>query len=162
MAEKTEECKCLAAVKVRGTVSAQREARETLDLLLLSKTNYAVLVRSSPSIKGMLKRVQSYVTWGEISKETLVDLLTKRGRLLGDKKLTDEFTQKVGCKSITDLAAAIAECRLDYGKLPDVQRVFRLHPPKKGFKGTTKKNFRAGGEAGYRGEAINDLIKRMI
>jgi large subunit ribosomal protein L30 len=162
VSEKAEERKCFVAVKVRGTISAQREARETLDLLLLSKTNRAVLVRDNPSMRGMLKRVQSYVTWGEISKETLADLLTKRGRLLGDKKLTDEFSQTVGCKSISDLAVAIADCKLDFGKLQGVQRVFKLHPPRKGFKGTTKKNFRAGGEAGYRGEAINDLIKRMM
>lgn len=162
MPKRVVESKVLAAVKVRGTVSAQREARETLDLLLLTKTNRGVLVQNNPSMWGMLKRVQSYVTWGEISKETLSDLITKRGRLLGDKKLTDEFTQTVGCKSMSDLAAAIAECKIDYGKLPGIQPVFKLHPPKKGFKGTTKKDFRAGGEAGYRGEAINDLIKRMI
>jgi large subunit ribosomal protein L30 len=160
--KKAAESKVFAVVKVRGTISAQREARETLNLLLLNKTNHGVLVLNSPSMLGMLKRVQSYVTWGEISKETLADMLAKRGRLLGDKKLTDEFTQTVGCKSMSDLAAAIVECKLDYGKLPGIQPVFKLHPPKKGFKGTTKKNFRAGGEAGYRGEAINDLIKRMI
>ena len=109
----------------------------------------------------MLKRVQSYVTWGEISQGTLCELLEKRGRLAGDKKLTDEYAQKVGAKSVKDLAAHVATCKIDYAKLPDIQPVFKLHPPKKGFKGTTKKNFRAGGEAGYRGEAINDLIKRM-
>ncbi len=162
MSKKTEERKCLAVVKVRGTISAQREARETLDLLRIPKTNHAVLVPDSPSMRGMLKRVQSYVTWGEVSKETLSELLTKRGRLAGDKKLTEEFAQKVGAKSLSDLAASIAECKLDFAKLPEVQPVFKLHPPKKGFKGTTKKNFRAGGEAGYRGEAINHLIKRMI
>ena len=162
MSKKSTESKIFAAVKVRGTVSAQREARETLDLLLLTKTNRAVLVQNNPSMKGMLKRVQSYVTWGEISKETLADLLEKRGRLFGDKKLTEEFIQTLGCKSISDLAAAIAEGKVDYGKLAGVQPVFKLHPPKKGFKGTTKKNFRAGGEAGYRGEAINELVRRMV
>ena len=69
MSAKVEECKCFAVVKVRGTISAQREARETLEMLRLSKSNHAVLVRNNPSMKGMLKRVQSYVTWGEISKE---------------------------------------------------------------------------------------------
>ena len=162
MSEKVEECKCLAVVKVRGTISAQREARETLDLLRLSKTNHGVLVRNSPSMMGMLKRVQSYVTWGEISKETLAELLTKRGRMLGDKELSEEYAKKVGCKSISDLAVSLASCKVDYSKLPDVQPVFKLHPPRKGFKGTTKKHFRAGGEAGYRGEAINELIKRMM
>jgi large subunit ribosomal protein L30 len=158
---KTEECKCLAVVKVRGIISAQREARETLGMLRLDKSNHAVLVRNNPSVKGMLKRVQSYVTWGEISKETLVELLTKKGRMLGNKKLTEEYAKKVGCKSISDLAEAIVNCKVDYAKLPEIQPVFKLHPPRKGFKGTTKKNFRAGGEAGYRGEAINDLMKRM-
>ncbi len=161
MAEKTEEPKVLAVVKVRGTISAQREARETLELLRLTKTNHGILVANTLSMKGMLKRVQSYVTWGEVSKETLCELLTKRGRLAGDKKLTDEYAQKVGAKSVKDLASQIAACKLDYAKLPDIQPIFKLHPPKKGFKGTTKKNFRAGGEAGYRGEAINDLLKRM-
>jgi large subunit ribosomal protein L30 len=158
----SEKQKCLAVVKVRGTISAQREAIETLELLRLSNTNHGVLVADNASMRGMLKRVQSYVTWGEISKETLAELLTKRGRLLGNKKLTEEYTQKLGCKSISDLANALVECKLDYAKLPGIQPVFKLHPPKKGFKGTTKKNFRAGGEAGYRGEAINELIKRMI
>jgi large subunit ribosomal protein L30 len=159
---KAEGCKCLAVVKVRGTVRAQREARETLDLLRLTKINHAVLVRNSPSMMGMLKRAQSYVTWGEISKGTLTEMLNKRGRLFGNKKLTDEYLKKISYKSISDLADALAECKLDYAKLPEVQPVFKLHPPKKGFKGTTKKNFRAGGEAGYRGEAINGLVKRMI
>jgi large subunit ribosomal protein L30 len=162
MAEKTKPCKCLAVVKVRGIIRAQREARETLDLLRLTHTNHAVLVKNNPSMLGMLKRVQSYVTWGEISKETLAEMLTKRGRLLGDKKLTDEYFKKIDCKSITDLADAIATCQTDFAKLPDIQPLFKLHPPSKGYKGTMKKNFRAGGEAGYRGEAINDLIKRMI
>jgi large subunit ribosomal protein L30 len=162
VSEKPKECKCLAVVKVRGTISAQREARETLELLKLTHTNHGVLIVNNPSMLGMLKRVQSYVTWGEISKETITELLAKRGRLAGDKKLTEEYTKTVGCKSLSDLAGAIAECKLSYAKLPGIQPVFKLHPPRKGFKGTTKKNFRAGGEAGYRGEAINDLVKRMM
>ena len=162
MSVKPEERKCFAVVKIRGTIRAQREARETLDLLRLSKTNHGVLVSDNVSMRGMLRRAQSYVTWGEISKETLSELLVKRGRLLGNKKLTEEYVQKLGCKSISDLAGAIAECKLDYAKLPGIQPVFKLRPPKKGFKGKMKKNFRAGGEAGYRGEAINELMKKMM
>ena len=40
--------------------------------------------------------------------------------------------------------------------------VFRLHPPRGGFKGSTKKPYSDGGELGYRGPAINELIRRMI
>ncbi len=162
MAQKTEECKCLVVVKIRGTISAQRETRETLDFLHLLHTNHAVLIDSRPSYKGMLQRVNSYVTYGEPSKETVAMMLQKRARLAGDKKLTGEYIKKAGYNSIGDLAEAIVNCKVQFQKLPDVQPLFKLHPPSKGYKGKTKKGFKAGGEAGYRGEAINDLVKRMI
>ena len=162
MAQKTEECKCLVAVRVRGTVSAQKEVRETLELLHLTHTNHAILVDSRPAYKGMLQRVNNYVTYGEPTKETVAAMLQKRGKMTGGKKLTDEFIQKAGYKSIDDLAEAIVNCKVAFQKLPNTQPLFRLHPPSKGYKGKTKKSFNAGGEAGYRGEAINDLVKRMI
>jgi large subunit ribosomal protein L30 len=162
LTEKAEESKCIAAVKVRGTISAQREATETLKMLRLTKTNHAVLIDNRPSFKGMLQRVQSYVTWGEVSKETISLMLQKRGRLAGNNKISDVYLQKIGFPSLDDLASAVSTCKIEYQKLPNIQPVFNLHPPRKGFKGKTKMNYRAGGEAGYRGEAINELIKRMV
>jgi len=158
----TEACKCIVAVKVRGEVSAQREARETNALLGLSHTNHAVIIDNRPAYLGMLQRSQSYITWGEASKELVIDIITQRGRLAGNKKLTDEYAKKVGYKSLADLAEAVFTCNVDYSKLEGITKTFRLRPPKKGYKGTTKKSFRAGGEAGYRGEAINALVRRMI
>ena len=154
--------KCLVAIKVRGTISAKREARETLDILKMKKTNNAVILDNRPSFIGMLYRVQNYVTWGEVTKETLTEMIKKRGRLVGNKRFTDEYAKELGYKDIEDLAIAISKGTAEYWTLPNVRSVFRLHPPKKGFKGKTKKSFAAGGEAGYRSEKINDLIKRMI
>ncbi len=162
MAQQSESCKCIIAVKVRGEVSAQREARETTELLGLSHTNHAVLLDNRAAYLGMLQRAQSYVTWGEASLETVSALVKQRGRLLGNKKVTDMFAQKAGFKSVEDLAQALFSCRVSWSSLDGVSRTFRLRPPKKGYKGKTKKSFRAGGEAGYRGEAINDLVKRMV
>ena len=44
-----------------------------------------------------------------------------------------------------------------------IKKYFRLNPPRKGFgrKGI-KHPYQSGGALGYRGEAINDLIKRMV
>jgi large subunit ribosomal protein L30 len=162
LSNKAGECKCIVAVRVRGTISAQREARATLDMLRLSRTNYAVLIDNRPSFKGMLQQVQAYVTWGEVSAETVALMLQKRGRLAGDKKLTDEYAAKIGYKSLNELAEAIADCKAEPWKLEGLQPVFKLRPPTKGFKGKIKKSYRAGGEAGYRGEAINALVKRMV
>ena len=162
MTQKTEECKPLVVVKIRGTISAQREARETLNLLHLGHTNHAVLIDSRPAYKGMLQTINNYVTYGEPTKETVAMMLQKRARLAGDKKMTEEYVQKIGYKSIDALAEAIVKCKVQFQKLPDVQPRFRLHPPSKGYRGKIKKGFKAGGEAGYRGEAINDLVQRMV
>ena len=162
MSQKTEQCKSLVVVKIRGTVRAQKETRETLEFLHLVHTNHAVIIDSRASYMGMLQRVNSYITYGEPTKELIASMLQKRARLAGDKKLTDEYIQKIGYKSIDDLAEAIVSCKVQYQKLPDIEARFKLHPPSKGYKGKTKKGFKAGGEAGYRGEAINDLVKRMV
>lgn len=162
MTEESREPKCIAVVRIRGTVRAQREVRETLQMLHLTRNNYAVLIENSPSFVGMIKTVQNYVTWGEASKETVNMLLAKKGRLGGNRKLTDDHVQKAGYKSLEELAETVFTCKVAYWKLPNVQPVFKLHPPSKGFKGNIKKGYATGGELGYRGEKINDLIKRMV
>jgi large subunit ribosomal protein L30 len=160
--EETESRKCIAAVRVRGIISAPLQVRETLKMLNLKRNNYAVLIDSRPSFLGMLKTAQSFVTWGEISKETLMALLKERGRLVGNKKLTDDYAKKLGYASLEELAEAIYNCKVEYWKLPNIQPYFRLHPPTKGFKGKIKKGYRMGGELGYRGEKINELLERMV
>ncbi|MEM2249208.1 MAG: 50S ribosomal protein L30 [Candidatus Bathyarchaeia archaeon] len=162
MPGETESRKCIAAVRVRGIISAPLQVRETLKMLNLKRNNYAVLVDNRPSFIGMLKTAQSFVTWGEISKETLVMLLKERGRLVGNKKLTDDYAKKLGYASLEELADAIYNCKVEYWKLPNIQPYFRLHPPTKGFKGKVKKGYGMGGELGYRGEKINGLLQRMI
>jgi len=162
MTEKTKERKCIAAVRVRGTISAARDVRETLQMLHLTRNNYAVLIDDRPPFLGMLKTAQNFITWGEASKETVHMLIRERGKLIGNKKLTDEYAQIAGFKSLTELAEAIFNCSVEYRKLPNVQPVFKLHPPTKGFKGKIKKGYGTGGELGYRGEKINELIKRMV
>lgn len=131
-------------------------------MLRLTRNNYAVLIDDRPSFLGMLKTVQNYVTWGEISKETANALIKTKARLAGNKKLTDEYVQRVGFKSLDELVDAIFNCRIEYSRLPNVQPVFKLHPPTKGFKGKIKKSYAMGGELGYRGEKIEELVKRMV
>jgi large subunit ribosomal protein L30 len=156
------ERKCVCAVRVRGTVRASRETRETLQMLHLARNNYAVLIDDRPSFLGMLKTAQNFITWGEAAKETVHMLISNKGRLAGNKKLTDEYVQNTGFKSLDELVEAIFNCHIEYWKLSNVQPVFRLHPPTKGFKGKIKKSYSMSGELGYRGEKINELVKRMV
>lgn len=152
----------MLAVRVRGVISASKDVRATLKMLNMKRNNHAVLIDDRPAYLGMLKEVQNYVTWGEPTKETVRMLIEKRGRLVGDKRISEDYIKKLGYKSLDELVEAVYNCSVSYGKLPGVKPYFRLHPPSKGFKGKVKKSYQAGGEAGYRGEAINELVQRMI
>ena len=154
--------KCLAVVRVRGTVNVRREIEDTLKMLHLTRNCHATLIDDRPSYLGMLQKVQNHVTWGEVSKEIITLLLKKRGSLVGGGKITDEYAKKIGFKSVDDLAEAIYNLQVEFNKLPGIKPVFRLHPPRKGYKGSIKKSYKSGGVTGYRGEAINDLLERMI
>jgi large subunit ribosomal protein L30 len=154
--------KCIAVIRVRGTSDIFHEVKDTLKMLHITRNHNAILIDDRASYLGMLQKAQSYVTWGEVSKESIMLLLKKRGKLLGNKRITIEYTNKIGYKTFNDLAEAIYNLKVEYNCLPSIKPMFRLHPPKKGFKGKIKKSYTAGGVFGYRGEAINDLIKKMV
>ena len=158
----TEKRKCLAVIRVRGSSGVFHEIIETLKMLHLTRNCHATLIDDRPSYLGMLRKVQNQVAWGEVSKDSTVQLLRERGKLVGNKKITEEYLKEIGYKSLDDLAEAIHKTEVEFTRLPNIKPVFRLHPPKKGFKGKVKKSYAAGGVTGHRGEAINNLIKRMI
>jgi large subunit ribosomal protein L30 len=158
----TEPRKCLAVVRVRGMGEASPEVERTLEMLHLTRNCHITLVENRPSVQGMLRKAKDFVTWGEAAKVTILALLRKRGRLAGDKKVDDAYAQRVGCKTLEDLADALYRLAADFQRLPGIKPVFRAHPPRKGYKGTIKKSYTVGGVTGYRGDAINKLVESMI
>lgn len=114
----------VAVILIRGMVGAKREVKDTLAMLNLQRKNSCVILPNKPEVIGMIDKAKDFVTWGEISDETVSLIKSKR----------------------------------DKGK-----KFFRLNSPKGGFerKGI-KVPFNRGGVIGYRGDKVNDLIKRML
>ena len=158
----SEKHKCLAVIRIRGIPTASPDVRKTLKMLHLCRVSHATLVTDKPAYVGMLQKAQQFLAWGEVSKGNIKLLLKERGRLVGDRELTDEYTQKIGYRTLDELAEALYKTEVEYKNLQGMKPVFRLHPPSKGYKGTVKKSYRMGGASGPCGDAINDLIKRMI
>jgi len=139
----------IAAIRIRGEKRVSKKVNDTLSMLRLYNNNTCVILLSSPSILGMLKKVKDYITYGEVSEEVEKLLFEKRGEeykgRLKDRKGKIEYKKSVvfGNKRY--------------------KAFFRLSPPKKGFerKGI-KVAFKAGGALSYRGDKINELIKRMV
>jgi large subunit ribosomal protein L30 len=151
----------LAVIRLRGRVAISYKINDALKLMHLHKRNHATLITDVHSNRGTLQKIKDYATWGEVNREGLDMLLRKRGRVDGNIKLTDEYVKKnLRYKSISELGKAINSLKLNI-KNSGLKPVFRLHPPKGGFNKPIKKAYPKG-QLGYRGEAINDLIKKMV
>jgi large subunit ribosomal protein L30 len=138
----------IAVILVRGTVGVFHEIKDTLLMLNLTRKNNCVVLNDTPINRGMLQKVKDYVTFGDITKETFKELVSKRGKEFksretdSKKKYSYKFLEADGKK---------------------YKKYFTLNPPRKGFgrKGI-KVSFKAGGALGNREGKINDLIMRML
>lgn len=122
----------IAVVLIRGLIGITKQVKDTLFMLRLRKKHVCVILENNASNQGMIKKVKDYVTYGEVDDATLKELISKRGKKNPEKE----------------------------GR---TKPFFELHPPRGGFerKGI-KKSFNQGGALGYRGNKMNDLIKKML
>ena len=149
-----------AVVKMRGTIKTKPDVRRTLELLDLSRTNHCVLVEDNAHYNGMLQKVKDYVAWGTIDGATLGVLLERRGALAGHKRLTNAYVKdRTDFDDINSLATAVVSGTATLQDVPDLKRVLRLHPPRKGHSGI-KKPFPEG-VLGFHGGEINELLLKM-
>jgi len=155
------ERRCLLAIRIRGGVNASVRVEDTLRMLRMDRNNTSTLLDDRPDYQGMLQKAKDWITWGEPTVETIRLLLEKRGRTPGGRRVDEETLKTLGYEDFNNLASDLQSCQVALNGLDGVKPFFRLHPPSKGFKRTVKRPWGARGELGYRGEAINDLAKRM-
>ena len=139
----------IAVVRIRGSIKVKNVIKDTFNLLRLYNKNYCVVLKNTPEIIGMIKKIKDYVTWGEIDNETYKLLIEKRGK------------EYKGREKDSKGKITYSKFILIDGK--KYKPFFALNPPRKGYgrKGI-KIAFKVGGALGDRGEKINDLLKRML
>jgi large subunit ribosomal protein L30 len=138
----------MAVILLRGMVKTDKDICDTLHMLRLNRKNHCVLVTESQ--KGMIQKVRNWITWGEVTDETLKNMIGKRGRYAANKKVNSDDVDKI-----------FDQVKNKKSKEWEIKPVFRLTPPSKGFRKSIRKSYPKG-ELGYRGDKINDLLKKMI
>ena len=150
-----------AVIRLRGSIGVPRKIEDTLRMLRLKRVNHCVLLPETDSFKGMLQVAKDYITWGEINKETLVELLKVKLRTKENKRVDEKVLKEItGYENFKSFAEDLIKGKVKIKNFEELNSVFRLHPPRKGFKSI--KTHWPKGDLGYRGDAINELIKRMI
>jgi large subunit ribosomal protein L30 len=91
----------------------------------------------------------------------LIELLKKRGRLLGDKAIDEKGLKKITkFESFDELSDAIIEGKVKLKDLKEIKPVFKLNSPKHGLK--AKRLPYPRGALGNRKDKIKDLLMRMV
>ncbi len=137
----------IIVIRISGLVEIPLKVQETLFRMRLRRKYSAILLKPSTENFKLLQKVRNFVAYGEIDKETLYDLLSKRGKTIGKTKIDPEkIIGQLDKKLLSDLG---------------VKPFFRLHSPRGGI--NTKSHFPIKkGVLGDNGKKINDLIKRML
>jgi len=155
--------KKIAVIRIRGSTGIKKEIKDTMGMLRLYNKNHCVIINNSPNLIGMLRKVKDYVTWGEIDENTFKELLLNRGRIVGKKKLNEQYLKEKTKLSIEEFSKEFFNFKKTLKDVPGLKLYFRLKPPVKGFerKGI-KTPFSMGGVIGYRKDKINNLLLRML
>ena len=150
-------------IRVRSVRGVTKKIKDTMAMLNLTKVNHAVLIPKTAPYEGMLQKVKDYVTWGEVDADTVSTLISERGRMMGDRPVTDsEIKSSSEHSNIKSLSKAIATGKATTKDVEGMKPVFRLHPPRgsKGW-GGIKRAYSVGGALGFRGDDISELAARM-
>ena len=153
--------KAYLVIRIKGQADVPYWANTTLRLLKLEKKYRATILPIKENTDGMLKKIQHYISWQEIDTKTTKELLDKKGRRTGYKKITNEDISQAGFKTIDDLAVSLSEGKISMSKIKPLKPWFALSPPKQGFKRSTKRLYGQKGVLGYNKELTN-LVKRMM
>ena len=148
-------------VRIKGQADVPHWAVTTLKLLRLDKKYRATILPAKENTLGMLKKIQHYVSWQEIDISITKELLDKKGRKAGYKKITSEDLSEIGFKTMDELASSLSESKSTLSKLKPLKPWFAMAPPKHGFKRSTKKLYGQKGILGHNKELIT-IVRRMM
>ena len=87
------ENKRLAIVRLAGQVNIKKEIKDTFKLLRLYNKFTCTIVSSSQNYASIIQKINDFVTWGEINKETLKLLLVKRGKITKKEKFSENYVK---------------------------------------------------------------------
>ena len=148
-------------VRIKGQADCPYWASTTMTLLKLDKKYRATILPIKDNTLGMLRKVQHYVSWVELDADLAKELIEKKARKSGYKKVTVEDLKELGFASSEELGKALSEGKATLSKLKPLKPWFALAPPRHGFKRSTKKLY---GQKGIldANKDLGNVVRNMI
>lgn len=70
----------IAAVRIRSDRGAQQPVKDTLKLLNLTKKHRCVVLDDTQKNRGMLRKAEDFITYGEVTQDTVETLNDERSQ----------------------------------------------------------------------------------
>lgn len=175
-AKSIDENRLVLIYRHRGKRIANQDVIKALRRLSLPFEKTASFHRLSPEVHAWLKIVEPYVVWGYPQMTVIHDLIFKYGAVqkvrntegpktipLSSNKLVEDIFGSLGIICVDDLVHEIMTLGPHFDKVQQRFKSFALRNPTGGWKTSRKgKLYSIGGEAGFRGDQINALVKLLI
>jgi len=164
--------KLLIVIRIKGVRDVNPEFVKIFKEMHLNFIYQARFMRKTPELLDKLLRIGPYVTFGAPSQEAIRDLLHRRGKLLGfdedekkrvkipisDNRMIEDKLGEYDIICVEDLVEEIVNVGPAFQKCMDNLATFSVTPPK-GRRWNYIKQFRDGGDWGYRpGNKIMELF----
>ena len=164
------EHKPIIIIRICGQwVRIPKEIQLILSKLHLKELNNAIILFYNKDNFKMVKLIESYITWGYINKNTIEDLLRKRGSITIGNNEKNELDNiqienalgKFGIVCIEDIIHELTNETKNAKEVLNYLGYFKLEANDEGFD-KVNISFEKGGNQGFRGDSINALLKKMI
>ena len=134
----------IAVLRIVGQAGIRTDVEETLKRLCMHRKLVCTFVNQDDAKFKMVYSIRDFIAYGEISDELAQKIIESRGQTLDGKPVKD--------------AAKVLE-QIKKGEWK-IKKFFRMHPPRGGFKKTTKLASPKG-ILGHNKE-ISKLLERML
>jgi len=160
--------KLMVVTRIRDHSGITQQIQKLLSQLGLYKNCITVFLRYTKKTAHMLKILEPFVTYGLPSEQTVRDIVTKRAFVLNSEKnkvaldnnvVVENTLGHLNIVCIEDIIHEIYHNGPNFAKVSEFLLPFSLKP--RGFK-NTRVPFKKGGECGWRGKKINDLLETLI
>lgn len=139
----------IIVIRINGMVGMNSDMQEALFRMRLRRKYAAVLIKPTPENMKLIQKVRNFISFGDISKETLVELIKKRAQPIskGAKIDAEKIAAEVESKGLENLG---------------LKPFFRLHPPRGGIESKVHAGTRKKAVLGDMKDKINELVRRML
>jgi len=168
--DSTYEHKPIIIIRICGQwVRIPKEIQLILAKLNLKELNNAIILFYNKDNFKMIKLIESYITWGYINKNSIEELLRKRGSVTFgnnepnelDNAQIEDALGKLGIVCIEDIIHELTNETKNAKDVLNFLGYFKLEANDEGFD-KANISFEKGGNQGFRGDKINALLKKMI